>query len=635
MIIPFIVSLVAILFALLLVFNLMKKDAGSEKMKNISLRRQRGAKTFMKIEYKILFDISILIFLAIFFVLGWPFAISFAVGALFSALAAALGMLVSTSSNARTAQACKLSQEHGLRLAFSSGAVMSMSVVGLGLLGVTILYYIFNSAAILYAFGFGASFVALFARVGGGIFTKSADIGADLVGKIEKHIHEDDPRNPGVIADNVGDNVGDVAGMGADLFESYVESMIAAIAIAALASFTVSMVLTQFVLMLAAAGIISSIIGFVFVRNHMFEGLFVSTIMMIILSMVLNVFYFQDFNVFFSVLAGLLAGTAIGLSTDYYTSSKFMPTRKIAKAARSGAAPNIIKGLSIGMQSTAVPVLVVCAAIIASYHFAGLFGIAIAAVGMLSTLGFSLAMTAYSPVADNAASIAEQSKMSRTVYKRASNLDALGNTTAAIGKGFAIGSAALTALALFAVYAQSVKLDIINIINPYSIVGLLIGALLPFIFSSMTMGSVAETAEKIVSEIRHQFKHHKLDYDKPIEICTKASLNKMIAPALIAIIAPLAVGFVLGVEALGAMLAGAISTGFLLAVTMANAGGAWDNAKKYIESGKFGGVGSQAHMASVVGDTVGDPCKDTAGPSLNILIKLMSIISLLFAALFV
>ncbi len=647
-----ITSIVGLIFAAFLALRILKEDVGTPKMKEISEAIQEGAMAFLNKEYKTIAIFVIVVAAVIFATINAETALTFVVGALLSALAGNIGMRVATRSNARTANACKKGLNDGLRIAFSSGAVMGLSVVGLGLLGVSVLYYVFRDPGILFGFGFGASSIALFARVGGGIYTKAADVGADLVGKIEAGIPEDDPRNPAVIADNVGDNVGDVAGMGADLFESYVDSIIAAMAIG-LVAYTGGMGLkaAELPLMLAAVGIFASIIGTFFVgvgkRDNLHaalnKGIFASAVLMAVMAYFVIMIVIGDVGVFYATLAGLIAGILIGLVTEYYTSSERAPTRAIAQSAQTGAATNIISGLAVGMQSTAVPIVVVCATILLAHHFAGLYGIAIAAVGMLSTLGITLATDTYGPVADNAAGIAEMAHMGKEIRERAEALDAVGNTTAAIGKGFAIGSAALTALALFATYCVATNLQSIDITRPTVIVGLFIGGLLPFLFSSITMRAVGTAAFQIVNEVRRQFDEipglmegkAKPDYARCIDISTSAALKEMVVPGILAVTVPIVVGLALGAEALGGMLTGAIVTGFLLAIMMANAGGAWDNAKKYIEAGNLGGKGSQTHKAAVVGDTVGDPFKDTSGPSLNILIKLMSIVALVFAPLFV
>jgi len=646
-----VVAIIALLFALLKAVSVHKHDQGTARMKELSGFIKKGAMAFLNKEYKILIFFVLAVFLILGLVpsLGWNLAIAFVIGAFFSALAGNMGMRIATSANARTAQAAEKSLNKGLAVAFSSGTVMGMTVVGLGLLGVSLLYVIFGDPNIIYGFGFGASSIALFARVGGGIYTKAADVGADIVGKIEAGIPEDDPRNPAVIADNVGDNVGDVAGMGADLFESYVDSII------------VSMVLgmglfaagkgTLAPLLFASAGLVSSIIGTFFVRTGktgsphtaMNKGIFASAGLMVIASYFIATNYLESMNIFWCVIAGLVAGIIIGKITEYYTSDHNKPVQEVAKASETGPATNIIDGLALGMKSTIVPVLAVCIAIIVSFKLGGFYGIAIAAVGMLSTLGITLASDTYGPVADNAAGIAEMAGMDPKVRKRAEELDAVGNTTAAIGKGFAIGSAALTALALFLGYTQAVGLKMIDIMNPMVVVGLFIGGLLPFVFSALTMKAVGNAAFEMVEEVRRQFKtikglmqgKAKPDYERCVYISTEAALKQMILPSILAIVVPVATGILLGAEALGGLLAGSIVTGFLFAVMMANSGGAWDNAKKYIESGNLGGKGSETHKAAVVGDTVGDPFKDTSGPALNILIKLMSIVALVFAPLFV
>lgn len=642
-------SIVALVFALFLASKVRKHSAGTKEMKELSQAIFEGAMTFLGKEYKILtfFVIIVAIILGVF--MSWQLAVSFVLGGIFSALAGNIGMRIATSANARTAQAAKKSVNAGLKVAFTSGTVMGMIVVGLGLLGVSLLFLIFKNPEIIYGFGFGASSIALFARVGGGIYTKAADVGADLVGKVEAGIPEDDPRNPAVIADNVGDNVGDVAGMGADLFESYVDSIIAAMVIG-MASVAADIDI-MLPLMLAGAGIFSSILGTFFVRTSeksnihgaLNKGIYSASIIMTIASFFIIWQMKGNLSLFWATLSGLGSGLVIGFATEYYTSNNKKPAQTIAKASETGAATNIIEGLAVGMISTIIPVIAVSVAILLAFYFGGLYGIAIAAVGMLSTLGITLATDTYGPVADNAAGIAEMAKMGDNVRKRAEALDAVGNTTAAIGKGFAIGSAALTALALFASFTQISNLTSINLTKPVVIVGLFLGGLLPFIFSALTMKAVGSAAFDMVEEVRRQFKtikgimqgKAKPDFKKCINISTEAALREMIWPGVIAVVSPLLVGFLLGVEALGGLIAGTLVSGFLLAVFMANSGGAWDNAKKHIEEGHLGGKGSDAHKAAVVGDTVGDPFKDTSGPSLNILIKLISIVSLVFAPLLV
>ena len=651
--IPIIISLIGLLFAFILALQIKKRKVESEEVKKISAYIREGAMAFLKKEYKILVIFIIVVGMLLFFFRGWPSAICFVLGAILSATAGNIGMRIATVSNAKTAWAAKDNLYEGLKVAFSSGSVMGLSVVSLGLLGVSTLYWIFKDPQIIYGFGFGASSIALFARVGGGIYTKAADVGADLVGKVEQGIPEDDPRNPATIADNVGDNVGDVAGMGADLFESYVDSIIAAmvLGVASVGIFGSFSVILP--LVLASVGIIASLIGNVIIKlakrgkphNILNHGIFTAAVIMAIATLVIglnqNLFLNQGLKIFGAVVAGLIAGIIIGLITEYYTSAHYKPTREVSEASQTGAATNIISGLALGMKSTVVPILVVCAAIFLSYKFADIYGIAIAAVGMLSTLGITLATDTYGPVADNAAGIAEMAGMGEETRRRCEELDAVGNTTAAIGKGFAIGSAALTALVLAVSYSQVVGLKIIDLNQPKVIIGLFLGGLLPFLFSSFAMKAVGKAAFGIVNEVRRQFKEipgllegtAKPDYARCVDISTGAALKQMVAPALLAIIAPVITGFVLGKDALGGLLTGAIVTGFLLAIMMANSGGAWDNAKKYIEEGNLGGKGSDPHKAAVVGDTVGDPFKDTAGPSLNILIKLMSIVALIIAPL--
>ncbi len=653
----------ALVFAGYLTFRIMRQPVGTERMRELSNTIYRGAMTFLNKEYRVMVIYAVVVAAILVPVVNYQTATAFMVGAFFSALAGNVGMRVATKSNARTAAAAKRGIGKGLTVGFSSGAVMGMCVVGFGILGVSIFYYLFGDPGIIVGFGFGASSIALFARVGGGIYTKSADMGADLVGKVEARIPEDDPRNPAVIADNVGDNVGDVAGMGADLFESYVGSIIAAMVIGFTGVTVGGFVISQtdavvLPMLLAATGIFCSIVATFFVRTGkgagiktlhaaLNKGVFGSALLMAVASFFLILYLVGVIEIFYAMLAGLVAGIVIGLSAEYYTENRFSPVRSIAVSSQTGPATNIISGFSVGMISTLIPIIAICTALLLAYHFAALYGIAIAAVGMLSTLGMTLATDTYGPVADNAAGIAEMAEMGRTTRVRAERLDAVGNTTAAIGKGFAIGSAALTALALFSAYlftmnSMGVTMDL-SITNPRVIVGLFLGGLLPFLFCALTMRAVGKGASLIVSEVRRQFRtipglmkgKAKPDYNRCIGISTSAALQNMALPAALAIVTPLVVGLIpfLGPEALGGLLAGAIVTGLLLAITLANSGGAWDNAKKYIEEGRLGGKGSKTHAASVIGDTVGDPFKDTSGPSLNILIKLMSMAALLFVPL--
>ncbi|MFC2162471.1 sodium-translocating pyrophosphatase [Candidatus Altiarchaeota archaeon] len=650
-------SILALAYAGYLAVKIGRIKVEKKKTIEIADAIHEGAMAFLNREYRVL----IIFVLAMTVILGAVIeprplvGVTFIIGAFFSALAGNIGMRIATKANSRTAQKVKESLNAGLLTAFSSGLVMSLCVVGLGVLGVSVLYIIFEDLfveypIILFGFGFGASSIALFARVGGGIYTKGADVGADLVGKVEAGIPEDDPRNPAVIADNVGDNVGDVAGMGADLFESYVDSIIAAMMLGTI-FITTSNSAVLLPIAIASVGILAAIVGSLFVRESggqiakaLNKGIFATAIIIAIAAFFLVRIILGPgyIGVYLSILSGLSAGIIIGLVTEYYTSADHKPTQEIAKSAESGAGTVLISGLSVGMMSTVVPVVVVCAAIIISFKLAGIYGIAIAAVGMLSTLGITLATDTYGPVADNAAGIAEMSGMGQKVRERAESLDAVGNTTAAIGKGFAIGSAALTALALFSAYVTAADLKVIDIMDAKVTVGLFIGGLLPFLFSSYTMSAVGHAAEMMVKEVRRQFKEipgimegkAKPDYRKCVDISTGAAIHAMIVPSLLAVITPVAVGLALGASALGGLLAGNVVTGFVLAVMMSNSGGAWDNAKKYIEAGNYGGKGSSAHKAAVVGDTVGDPFKDTSGPSLNILIKLVSIVALVFAPLF-
>lgn len=646
-----VLGICALLFACYLTKKVGKQDAGTDRMKEIAAFIHEGARAFLTAEYKIL-----VVFVAVLFVLigigigNWVTAVCFLAGALFSTAAGYIGMNVATKANVRTAAAAKDSgMNKALSIAFSGGAVMGMCVVGFGLFGAGVVYILTKNPDVLSGFSLGASSIALFARVGGGIYTKAADVGADLVGKVEAGIPEDDPRNPAVIADNVGDNVGDVAGMGADLFESYVGSLVSAITLGVVYAKESGAI---FPLVIAALGVLASVIGCFFVKGDenssphkaLKYGSYSAAIVVMIGSLILSKMFFNGFKEAIAIIFGLVVGLLIGVITEIYTSGDYCFVKKIAQQSETGPATTVISGIAVGMQSTAVPIILIAIGIIGAYSFSGLYGIALAAVGMLSTTGITVAVDAYGPIADNAGGIAEMSGLPSEVRNITDKLDAVGNTTAAMGKGFAIGSAALTALALFVSYAQAVGLfeEGINLLDYKVIVGMFVGGMLPFLFSAFTMDSVSKAAYKMIEEVRRQFKtipgilegKGKPDYKSCVAISTQAALKEMLLPGVMAVLAPVFIGIVLGPAALGGLLGGALVTGVMLAIFMSNSGGAWDNAKKYIEDGHHGGKGSEAHRAAVVGDTVGDPFKDTSGPSINILIKLMTIVSLVFAPLF-
>ena len=646
-------AVIALIFAAYKAIYVKKADAGNERMQEIAAAIAEGANAFLMAEYKILAVFIAVLFVLMGLLISWGTAICFLLGAGFSILAGFFGMRVATKANVRTASAAMTGgMNRALSIAFSGGSVMGLCVVGLGLLGCSMIYIITGNYDILFGFSLGASSIALFARVGGGIYTKAADVGADLVGKVEAGIPEDDPRNPAVIADNVGDNVGDVAGMGADLFESYVGALVSALTLGVSVVGLFNSAGIFYPLAVAAVGIIASVIATFFVRGSeganphaaLKLGSYIASGIVAVVSVILSFMFFGGATSGIAIVAGIIVGLVIGFVTEVYTSEDYKSVKSIAEQSETGSATTIISGVAVGMLSTWIPIVLICLGVFISYRVTGnLYGIALAAVGMLSTTGITVAVDAYGPIADNSGGIAEMSGLDPHVREITDKLDAVGNTTAAMGKGFAIGSAALTALALFVSYCSEVQLSALDLLDPNVVIGLLIGGMLPFAFSAMTMNSVSKAAYKMIAEVRRQFRTipgilegiSKPDYGTCVSISTKAALHEMVVPGLMAVIAPLAVGILFGAAALGGLLAGSLVTGVMLAIFMSNSGGAWDNAKKYIEGGHHGGKGSDAHKAAVVGDTVGDPFKDTSGPSINILIKLMTVVALVFAPVFV
>ena len=647
--IVFISGIVSLIFAFVLTKNVLSKDEGDDKMKKISHSIRKGALTFLNRQYKTVTIFTLIIALIMYFSLGYVSTISFILGAFLSALSGYIGMMASVHSNSRTTQAAKKSLSNALDVSFKGGSVNGFSIVGLGIIGVSFLFFLFNKPDAIIGFAFGASLVSLFARVGGGIYTKAADVGADLVGKVEKGIPEDDPRNPAVIADNVGDNVGDCSGMGADLFESYVVTLISVMILGSILFSDTNYIL--FPLLIGSVGIIGSIIGSFFVKtkgntekniwNALYKGEIISSLLTII-----GVYYFattifeNGISLFLASLSGVVASILIGYITEYYTSRDKNPVKEIANASETGAGTNIISGISIGLKSTTLPVLLIVLTIFVSYHFAGIYGIGLAAMGLLSITAMIMAIDSYGPITDNAGGIAEMSGLSKNVRNTTDKLDAVGNTTKATTKGIAIASAAISALVLFSAFVDIAGLETIDILNVNVLIGLFLGAGIPFLFSGYTMNAVAKAANLLVKEVRRQFKNKNImkrtkepDYEKAVDICTKAALRELTIPGLIAIGSPILIGIIFGIETLAGVLAGSIVSGLLLALFFSNSGASWDNAKKYIETGKLGGKGSEAHKAAVIGDTVGDPFKDTSGPAINPLIKVLNTISTVFIPL--